>query len=212
MQSIELTLACVPTDRSHPILDGRVTIPNVRLKVLPNEPEEIFGPALRDEAFDISEMSMCSHIVQIAQNTNRYVAIPVFPARSFRHSAIFIRTDRGIDSPTDLEGKTIGIPDYQQTAVLWVRGILRDIYGVKTRSIRWRTGGMEKPGPGSRTALHLPDDVDVAEIGSEQSLNGALAAGEIDAIISSRTPSCLADAAAPVDRLFRDYRKADIEY
>lgn len=212
MQSIDLSLACVPTDRSHPILEGRVGIPGVNLQLLPNEPEQIFGRALREEAFDITEMSMCSHIVQVAQKTNKYIAVPVFPARSFRHSAIFIRTDRGIKSAADLAGRTIGIPDYQQTAALWIRGFLRDIYGVDTKTIKWRTGGMEKPGPGSRTKLDLPADVDVAEIGPEKSLNGMLASGEIDAIMAPRTPSCAADPATPVDRLFKDYRQAEVEY
>jgi 4,5-dihydroxyphthalate decarboxylase len=115
MSVLDVTMACVPTDRSRPILDGSLAIPGMRITALPGEPEEIFRRALREEAFDITEMSMSSHITVPARGASAYVAVPVFPSRAFRHSGIFIRTDRGINVPADLKGKRIGIPEYQQT-------------------------------------------------------------------------------------------------
>src|SRR5262245_40369022 len=156
MTPLDLTLACVPTDRSRPILDGSIAIPGVRIKSLPGEPEEIFRRALREEAFDITEMSMSSHITVTARGATAYVAIPVFLSRAFRHSGIFIRTDRGIHAPVDLKGKRIGIPEYQQTAILWIRGMLRDEHGIAVRDVEWFTGGVNEPLPGERIAL-TPD-------------------------------------------------------
>ena len=98
-----------------------------------------------DQAFDVAEMSMSSQIVQTSRGADDYVTIPVYLSRTFRHSALYIRTDRGIARPEDLAGKTIGIEQYQQTVGLWVRGLLSDEYGVRTQDVRWVTGGSSSP-------------------------------------------------------------------
>src|SRR3954454_319222 len=136
---IKLTLACTASDRTRPLMDGRVTLPGCDITFLPGEPEDIFRRALRDRAFDVSELSMGSHIVTTARGDSPYTGVPVFLSRAFRHSAVTILPDRGIPGPADLAGRTIALPEYQQTAALWVRGILREHYGVDTRSISWRT-------------------------------------------------------------------------
>jgi 4,5-dihydroxyphthalate decarboxylase len=209
--SLSLSLACYLTDRSRPLLDGRVAIPGVELRREPEE-DDIFRRALRDRAFQVSELSMSSHIVTTARGDAPYVGIPIFLSRAFRHSAIYVRTDRGITSATDLAGRTIGLPEYQQTAALWVRGILREHYGIDTRSIAWRTGGLEKPGAGERVALNLPPGLDVRAIGPEETLNGLLADGRLDAIIGPRPPSCFTAGSAPVARLYPDYRREEEAY
>jgi 4,5-dihydroxyphthalate decarboxylase len=212
MADLRLTLACVPTDRSRPIIDGQIRIPGVTLEVLPDEPEDIFRRALREEAFDITEMSMSSHITMTARGNPAYVAVPVFLSRAFRHSGIFIRTDRGIRGPQDLKGRRIGIPEYQQTAILWVRGMLRDFHGISVRDVQWRTGGVLQPGLGERVALALPGDFDVQPIGPGETLDGLLTAGALDAVISTRVPTALANPDVPVERLYPDYRAAEAEY
>lgn len=194
---ISLTLACTSSDRTRPLMDGRFRVPGCDITFIPGEPEDIFRRALRDRAFDVSELSMGSHIVTTARGDAPYVGVPVFLSRAFRHSAVYIRTDRGIRSAADLAGRTIGLPEYQQTAALWVRGFLREHYGVDTRSIAWRTGG-------ERVAITLPAGFDVAPLGRD--LEAALAAGEIDALIGPRPPRCFLDRSAPVDRLWPDTR------
>jgi 4,5-dihydroxyphthalate decarboxylase len=143
---------------------------------------------------------MGSHIVTSARGDAPYIGVPVFLSRAFRHSAIYIRTDRGINGAADLAGREIGLPEYQQTAALWVRGILRDHYGVDTRGISWRTGG-------ERVAITLPEGFKVKPMG--ESLEEALAAGRIDALIAPRPPACLGNGSAPVARLFPDYRREE---
>lgn len=194
---ISLTLACTSSDRTRPLMDGRFRVPGCDITFIPGEPEDIFRRALRDRAFDVSELSMGSHIVTTARGDSPYVGVPVFLSRAFRHSAVYIRTDRGIRSAAALAGRTIGLPEYQQTAALWVRGFLREHYGVDTRSIAWRTGG-------ERVAITLPAGFDVAPLGRD--LEAALAAGEIDALIGPRPPRCFLDRSAPVDRLWPDTR------
>jgi 4,5-dihydroxyphthalate decarboxylase len=200
---LSLTLACTASDRTRPILDGRVSVPGVDFTMLPGEPEDIFRRALRDRAFDVSELSMGSHIVTSARGDSLYVGVPVFPSRAFRHSAVYIRTDRGIAAPGDLAGRTIGLPEYQQTAALWVRGILREHHGVDTRRMAWRTGG-------ERVPITLPDGLDVRPLGED--LQAALAAGRIDALIAPRPPDAFEDRSAPVGRLWPDYRAEEIAW
>jgi 4,5-dihydroxyphthalate decarboxylase len=212
MADVSLTLACTVSDRSRPILDGRVTVPGCRLAILPGESDEIFRRALRERAYDITELSMASHIVTTARGDSPYTAVPVFLSRAFRHSAIYVRTDRGIDSPADLRGKSVGLREYQQTMALWVRGMFRDGHGVAARDIGWRTGGLERPGGGERIAIELPPEIDLKQVGPSDTINGLFAAGELDAVISGQPPSCFTRKTAPVARLFPDYRAAEIAY
>jgi len=191
-QKLRITLACTLSDRTRPILDGRVQIPGVEFIALPGEPEDIFRRALRDKAFDVSELSMGSHITTTARGDSAHVGVPVFLSRAFRHSAIHIRTDRGITRPEDLAGRTIALPEYQQTAALWVRGILRETHGVDTRAIKWRIGA-------ERIAITLPDGFDVAPLG--ESPEQALREGRVDAMIGPRPPA----PHPQIARLFPDY-------
>ncbi|MCO5063488.1 MAG: ABC transporter substrate-binding protein [Rhizobiaceae bacterium] len=212
MQENSFTLACVATDRSRPIVDGRITVASGRLSCILEEPEEIFRRALREKAFAITEMSMSSHIVTTARGDSAYVGVPVFLSRAFRHSSIFIRTDKGISRAEDLFGKRIGIPEYQQTAALWVRGILTEQHGVDPDRVVWVVGSQEQPSGTERIALDLPPRIRLERIAQDQTLNAMLANGEIDAIITPRPPSCFVAGTAPVDRLFPDYRSAEIAY
>src|SRR6202046_1556271 len=102
-------------------------------------------------------MSFSTYIALRDQGTAHYTAIPVFLSRAFRHSAIFVRTDRGIASPADLEGKRVGTPEYFTTMLVWMRGLLSDEYGIKPSDLRWRLGGLEQPAGASREASgHAP--------------------------------------------------------
>ncbi len=203
MTRLSLTLACTASDRTRPILDGRVSVPGVDFTMLPGEPEDIFRRALRDRAFDVSELSMGSHIVTAARGDSAYIGVPVFPSRAFRHSAVYIRTDRGIAAPGDLAGRAVGLPEYQQTAALWVRGILREHHGVDTRGITWRTGG-------ERVPISLPEGLDVRPLGED--LQAALAAGRVDALIAPRPPAAFEARSAPVGRLWPDYRAEEVAW
>ena len=150
---------------------------------------EIAEPRVVGEApFDISEMSFSSYLVQVARGEGVYAAIPVFISRAFRHDGIYVREGAGINGPKDLEGRLVGVPEYQMTMALWVRGILGDEYDVDFRKIRYRTGGANKPGRKERLPLELPEDMDVAPIPKGSTLNELLLAGELDAVIAPTPP------------------------
>ncbi len=200
-----LTLACTRSDRTQPILDGRIAIEGQEIVATAGEPEELFRIAMREARYDITELSMASHILSVARGDSQYIGVPVFPSRAFRHSAIYIRTDRGIEGPKDLAGKTIGVPEYQQTAAMWVRGIMRTYYGVSMSSVAWRSAG-------ERTPLTLPAEIDMQVIPEGETLEAMLAEGRIDAFIGPRPPACFLDGSAPVARLFPDSRAEEEAY
>lgn len=202
MSSLQLSVAVGDYDRTRPLADGRVGIDGVDPVVMLLSPEEMFFRAFRHRAFDVSELSLSSYVVSLTRDDPPYVAVPVFLSRAFRHTSIYIRTDRGIDAPADLKGRRIGIAEYQLTANVWARAILESEYGVRPSDIRWVRGGMNTPGRPEKIAIDLPPDVHVENAPAGRALNDLLADGEIDGFIGPRWPACF-DAGHPhVGRLF----------
>ena len=212
MKTLELSLGCCNYDRTRAVFDGRVGIEGCELVPIALEPEETFHRVFQGQEFDICEMSLSSHTLNIARGTNKYVAVPAFLSRAFRHSGIYIRTDRNIRTPADLRGRQVGIPEYQITANVWIRGMLQDEYGIHPRELRWRRGGLEQPGRRERSPISLPADIEVKQVADDASLSQLLDAGELDAVFSAKAPSCHTRGAPGVGRLFPDYRAAEQDY
>ena len=204
MAGPKLTLACWDYDRTRALLEGRVGVAGWRIDAKVQPPEETFPRAVADAPFDVSELSLSSYLMQVSRGEGAYIAIPAFVSRAFHHGAIYVRTKRGIETPKDLEGRLVGVPEYQMTMALWVRGILGDEYGVDFRKIRYRTGGANKPGRKERLALELPEDMDVAPIPEGSTLNELLLAGELDAVIAPTPPDGFTAGDKAVRRLFAD--------
>src|ERR1051325_3624272 len=139
MSKLNLSVAVRDYDRTRPLSDGIVQIDGVDPVFMALDPEEIFFRAFRHAEFDICELSMSSFTVKTAQGNNPYVGIPAFVSRAFRHTAIYVRTDR-IKRPADLNGRKVGVPEYQLTANVWARALLEDEYGVKQSDIHWVRG------------------------------------------------------------------------
>ena len=212
MPKLQISFASCPYDRLNPIIGGRVPIEGCDVNFFPLRPEELFPRVYQTQDFDVTELSASSHILTSLRGDSNYLGIPAFVSRVFRHGDIYIRTDRGISSPADLRGKTIGVPEYQMTAALWIRGILSDEYGVTASDIKWRNGGLQKPGRGERTPITLPPNIELKTIPGDKTLSGMLASGEIDGLITAVQPQCFADRAPNVGRLFPDYRAAEEAY
>jgi 4,5-dihydroxyphthalate decarboxylase len=212
MVEVPITIACGNYDRTRPIQDGRVKVEGCAVTYLPLYPEEIFFRAFRYQEFDVSELSFSSYMRTVASGTSAYVAIPAFVSRIFRHSGIYIRRDAGINTPADLRGKRIGLPEYQITAVVWMRGMLQHEYGVAPTEIHWRNGGQEQPGRGERTPLKPIPGLDLEPLGENQTLVDMLRDGELDAIFTARPPSSFLRGEPHIGRLFPDTRQAEMAY
>jgi 4,5-dihydroxyphthalate decarboxylase len=212
MMAVPLSLAVGDYDRTRAIFDGRAKIEGCDVTAVMLEPEEAFHRAFKFQEFDVTEMSLSSHIVNVARGTAHYVGIPAFVSRLFRHSGIYIRTDRGIKRPEDLKGKTVGVPEYQMTANVWIRGMLKDQHGVAPRDIKWRRGGMEDPGREERSPINLPPEIEMKDIPRDRTLSQLLEAGELDCVLGARAPSCFLRGTPNVARLFPDYPTAEEAY
>jgi len=212
MSKLRLSMSVGNYDRTQALFNGQVQVEGCDITAVPLEPEEAFHRAFRYGEFDITEVSMSSHMMTTARGDNQYVAVPAFLSRVFRQSGIYVRTDRGIDRPQDLKGKRIGVPEYQITANVWIRGILEEEFGVRPSDIHWRRGGIEEAGRGERAPISLPDSVDLQQIADDKTLSGMLEAGELDGYIGARAPSCFLRGAPHVGRLFKDYIQDEKDY
>ncbi|MFO1412920.1 MAG: ABC transporter substrate-binding protein [Burkholderiales bacterium] len=212
MSKLALTFGCWNYDRMRALADGRVVPDGIDLNCLDMPVEETFFRMLRHREFDVAEMSLSSYTVSLFREPRRFVAIPVFPSRMFRHSSIYVNAAAGIREPKDLVGRRVGCPEYQMTAPVWIRGILSDHYGVPVDSVTYVTGGEESPGRSEKIDLDLPPNIRVERIGPTQTLARMLAEGEIDALYTARAPSSFRARDDRVRRLFTDYGRVEREY
>jgi 4,5-dihydroxyphthalate decarboxylase len=203
--SVHLTLAVCDYEHVREIAQGFVRADGITLTplIFPSI-EEITFRFTRNLEWDVSELSFGKYISLTSQGAAPMVAIPVFPSRVHRHSAIYVRADRGIETAKDLEGCTVGIPEWAQTAGIYVRGFLAEEYGVDLRKIRWVQAGVNEPGRAEKVELKLPAGIRY-DPRPDASLSGMLASGEIDAVISARAPEAFVPNGRVV-RLFPNYR------
>lgn len=207
-----LSLACWDYDRTRALREGRVGPQGVDLRYLSLPPEETFFRMARSREFDAAEMSLSSYVLTRDGDHPPFVAIPVFPSRAFRHSCIFVNVASGIEQAGDLRGKRVGVPEYQMTAAVWIRGIMAEHHGVPVEGVRYVTGGLEEPGRVEKLPLSLPEAIHVEPIPEGRTLADMLARGEIDALYTTRTPSTFARGTSEVARLFPDPRRVERAY
>lgn len=179
---IAVTLASGRYDITRPLILGLVEAEGVRLNVLSDfsSVDEIFRRMLNLE-FDVSEMSL-SHYLIARQLDKPLVALPIFLNRLFPQANLYINADSGIVEPSDLRGRKVGLPEYQVTRALWVRGILEDFYGVRKEEVKWFTEKSE------RVDLKPPPNVTVERIPPGETIGQMLASGKIEAAMYWRKP------------------------
>jgi 4,5-dihydroxyphthalate decarboxylase len=213
MSRLRLTLACGDYDRTRALHDGAIVPDGVELVCLRLPVEDIFFRMARFAEFDAAELSLSSYLISMADDgPGRFVAIPAFLSRSFRHSGIYVSSASGITRPEHLAGRTVGLAEYQLTANVWIRGILAEHHDVPVASVRYRVGGLHAPGRDEKLRIALPPDLDIAPIPPGRTLSDMLATGELDAVYSPRTPACFRAGNPAVRRLFSDVRGVETDY
>ncbi len=212
MNRLKLTLACGAYDRTKPLAEGKVPPEGIDLNYVELEPEELFWRMAQYSEFDASEFSLAAYFTLRGRADDRFVGIPVFPSRMFRHSAVFINTASGIKTAEDLKGRKIGVPDYTMTAPVWIRGIFQHDHGVHPTDAKWFTGGLNSPGREQRIDVEWPEALDINPIGNEKTLSDMLDNGEIDALIGARQPKCYDEGSPNVSPLWPDYHRVEMDY
>jgi len=180
---LQLSIALSSNPRTRPILDGEVTADGINLIPTELHPSEMFWRQLRFADFDVSELSLSSYMIAKAKGDERWVGLPVFTTRHFFQTWILVHRGAGIETPADMKGKRVGVPDYQQTAALWSRGILEDEWGVAPKEMEYWMERIPSLSHGGATGFKSPPGVTVHQMQPQQRIDAMLLAGELDATL-----------------------------
>lgn len=205
MGTLRLSLACGPYDLLYPLIEGKAVAPGIEFDVLTMASPERHGRMLRHEEFDVCELSFVSYLVA-RDNAKAYTAIPVFPHRRFRHRYMVKRTGCGIEKPADLNGRRVGLDTLQNSAGLWMRGILQDHYGVDLRSIEWWCQEEED------VALQPAAWMKVKRVKKDGNIDQMLLDGELEAALYPEVLPSIRNGSPKVGLLFPDPRQAEIDF
>lgn len=199
MPKLQLSLAFGRNLRSAAVLDGAVPVEGVELLANESHPADTFWRQLKFRQFDASEMSLSSLLMAVDRGLTDWTAIPVFTTRSFFHTRPYVRKDAGITSPSDLRGKRVGVPEYQQTAALWLRGALQHDFSVAPSEISWFMERRPDRSHGGALGFHPPADIELTYVPEEATIAEMLCDGELDALTMIPSVNLL-------DRSTRDIR------
>jgi 4,5-dihydroxyphthalate decarboxylase len=205
MSKLKLTLACGDYDFLRPLINGEIQPQGVELNVLTMPSPERHGRMLRHEEFDVCELSLIAYLVSRDKGCH-YNAIPVFPHRRFRHSYMVKRTGCGIEKPADLNGKRVALDTLQNSAGLWMRGILQDHYGVDLKSIEWWCQEEED------VPLEPARWMRVKRVAAGKNIDQMLLDGELEAALYPETLPSIRNGNPKVGLLFPNPKQAEIDY
>lgn len=207
MPTLKLTLAFQGYDHTRALLDGTLRVEGTELNCISiSPPSQIFLRMLHDEEFDVAELSLSNFLIAVGRGDRRFVGLPIFPSRVFRHSYVWVNAKAGIEKPEDLREKKVGIADYSMTALLFVRGFLQHQYGVAPQDIRWLRRRSE------HLSIEMPPGIRIESIGKDETLDGLLEVGRLDAVALTSAPRAFREGSPLVRRLFPDSRAVEAEY
>jgi 4,5-dihydroxyphthalate decarboxylase len=191
--------------------DRCVPVEGAELRCLELPIVELFFRSLEFREFDASEISFAKYVAMLAHGEDWLTAIPVFPTRVFRHSSIYVRRDGPVKQPADLVGRRVGVPEWAQTAQVYVRGALQHQYGIDLASIDWVQAGVNESGRLEKVQLSLPPGLKLKPM-PEKNLSDMLVAGEIDAAMTAAPPSCFLKGHPNIGRLFDNHMAVERAY
>ena len=205
MSKLKLTLACGAYDLLRALIDGAVAPPGIDLNVLTMASPERHGRMLRHVEFDVCELSLVAYLVARDQR-RAFTAIPVFPHRRFRHGYMVKRTNCGIEKPADLNGKRVGLDTLQNSAGLWMRGMLQDHYGVDLKSIEWWCQEEED------VPFEPAGWMRIKRVTKGKNIDQMLLDGDLEAALYPETLPSIRNHSPKVALLFPNPKEAEIDY
>jgi len=217
--NLQLSIGITSNPRTWPIIDGTVKPDGIDLIPTVLHPSELFWRQLHFAEFAAAEMSCSSFMIAIGRGDTRFVGLPIFTTRRFFHTSILVRRDAGIQAPDDLKGKRVGVPEYQQTAALWARGVLQHEFGVHPKDIEFWMERTPEMSHGGATGFKPPPGVVVKQIPADKSIGSTMLAGELDAALHYLSHRNLVDRSRAdlehhpdFKHLFADPRAEGIRY
>ena len=212
MPDLKLTLACNDYDRTRALIDGSVKPAGIDLEITRLKPRELFPRMLDHQEFDAAELSLASYTTLVARGSSAFVAIPVMLSKLFRHSCIYVRRGAGIERPQDLKGKRVGTTQYGATAVVYIKGLLQDEYGIKPEDLRWFIGGLSTPTEPPLVPLNLPGNIQLEFLPRGQTLEALFEEGKLDALFAILLPQMFLAGSPQIARLFPNHREVEEDY
>ncbi len=213
MPPLTIDFGCGDYDIVRPLKDGAVRAEGLEINFITiNRPPEVHWRMGMNHEFDAAEMSFGSFVAGMGKGNYPFVGIPAFVYRKFRHSCAYVNVNAGIEKPEDLKGRRVGIPEWQMTATVWLRGFLQDDYGVKASDMHWLTGGLESSERKEKVELKLPPEIKIENIPAGKNLSDMLATGEIDALLTAQVPAPYVKRVPQIRRLFADPRAVETDH
>jgi len=211
---LSITLGGYEYDRIQELADGRVAVKGCNTRFEPSNIYELNAMAMGgDQKWEVQEIGLHPYMLAYANDDFRdYTLIPVFPLRTFRHKSVYIRTDRGIEKPEDLRGKTVATPGYSMSSLVWIRGFLQHEYGVEPADMQWIVTASSDGGKNTKNESVLPEGVPITRDPEGRDEGELLASGEVDAVLTAVPPKIFREGNPDVNRLFPDYRRTEREY
>ncbi len=160
-------------------MTGTVKADGIELIPTYSHPAETFWRQLKFGEFEVAEMSMSSYLIARSQGADM-IALPAFPSRRLFQTELSYNTDSGINEPKDVIGKRLGVAEYQQTAALWIRGILEHDFGVSQYKVHWYMERSEEMSHGGATGFKPPPGISFSRIAGNKSLASTILAYELD--------------------------------
>jgi 4,5-dihydroxyphthalate decarboxylase len=211
LHKLSLTAAFCDSDHMRDLAMGRVVPEGIDLTCLNAPVEEIFYRFLMHREFDVSELSFAKYVSLRAKGDDRFIALPIFPSRMFRHSSLYVRADCPLKKISELKGCKVGIPEWAQTAAVYSRGFLVHQYGLALANINWVQSGVNQAGRAEKVQIQLPEGVNITRV-TDRSLNDMLLSGDIDAALAARAPIAFSDGQGKVKRFFDNSREVEAAY
>ena len=183
---LNLRVGVTKNPRFEPLIDGTVKSPKLNLDIVVTTPPELFYRNLKNDEFDVFEMSLSEYIITRQQAKGdrwQWSALPIFPAKAFVWLGLFVNTAARIAALSDFRGKRVGVPDYVMTAALWMRIFLRELYNIQPREISWFVGRIPELSHGGMLGVDTrpPSGVNLTWLSAEQTFDVMLDQGVIDA-------------------------------
>ncbi|HEY7163070.1 MAG TPA: hypothetical protein VIB79_00795 [Candidatus Binatia bacterium] len=176
---IALAFISAFNERVEPLMNGTVRADGIELIPTYSHPAETFWRQLKFHEFQVAEMSMSSYLIARNQGADM-VALPVFPSRRLFQTELSYHADSGIAAAKDLKAKRLGVAEYQQTAALWIRGILEHDFGVSQYDVHWYMERSEEMSHGGATGFRPPEGISFSRIPRDKSLASTLMNHELD--------------------------------
>ena len=179
MSKLSLGFISAFNERVEPLMNGTIETEGIELIPTYSHPAETFWRQLKFGEFEVAEMSMSSFLIARSQGADM-IALPVFPSRRLFQTELSYHIDSGITKPEDLADKRLGVAEYQQTAALWIRGILEHDFGVSQYKIHWYMERSEEMSHGAATGFKPPAGISFNRIAPSKSLASTLLENELD--------------------------------